>query len=508
MPKKNEKKIDVNKLPYNIENEQFLLGEILVNNDIAGDCVPNLKKEDFFDAHNGEIFEAMKRIQDSNKPIDFLTVVDELGKMGKLEDVGGEDYIASLTDGVVSTVNAMEHLKMIKRDSVLRQIVAAGNNICEVGYSGKSTEDAMLEVEKEIRAVSEGLELSELKQCGDAASAALEQIKNAQSGNVSIRNIYTGFELLDKKTKGMKPGAVYVLAARPGIGKTAFALNIAGNVALNYKKRVAVFSLEMDAPSLIKRILSQRTLVSHDEMDERGAMSELQVKKVMDAYKALYDSQLYIDDFALNTPSQIFNKCKRLERNGNRLDLVIIDYLQLMNSEKDSSNANRQEAVAQLSRSIKVYAKELQVPIIILSQLRRAPLTEEVGKGVKEDRKPQLSDLRESGSIEQDADMVMFLHKPKGIDSTQDGSLIELLIQKNRSGALGTINLAWYPTCTTFIEHPNQKTVSEQENTEPSNELKTISEADLKKKAFAEEDASGDNEFDDVVDTSDGDLEI
>lgn len=507
MPKKIEKKSDVKKLPYNIETEQFLLGEILIDNNTAVDCVPNLKKEDFFDVKNGRIFDAMKRIQDSNKSIDFLTVVDELGKMGKLEEVGGEDYITSLTDSVVSTINASEHLRMVKRDSILRQIVEAGNNICEIGYSGLSSEDAMLEVEKEVRLVSEGLELSELMQCGTAANAALVQIQDAQAGNVSTRNVYTGFELLDKKTKGMKPGAVYVLAARPGIGKTAFALNIAGNVALDYKKRVAIFSLEMDAPSLIKRIMSQRTLVTHDEMDVRGGMSDLQIKKVMDVYRALFDSQLYIDDFALNTPSQIFNKCKRLERNGDRLDLVIIDYLQLMNSEKGVSSSNRQEAVAQLSRSIKVYAKELEVPIIILSQLRRTPLAEDVGNGVKEDRKPQLSDLRESGSIEQDADMVMFLHKPKGVDSTQDGSLIELLIQKNRAGAQGTINLAWYPKCTTFVEHPNQGTLLEPEKAEIPKDLQPVSETVLKNKAFVEEKDVENDEFMDI-DDSDGDLEI
>ena len=211
-----------------------------------------------------------------------------------------------------------------------------------------------------------------------------------------------------------------------------------------------------------------------------------------------------IDDFALNTPAQIYNKCKRLARNDKGLDLIIIDYLQLMNPE--SGVLNRQEIVAQLSRSIKLYAKELGVPIIVLSQLRRTPTTEEGVGGVKEDRKPQLSDLRESGSIEQDADMVMFLHKPKGVDSTQSGSLIELIIQKNRSGAQGTINLAWYPERTSFAEHPNQGPILEPEKTVDEKDLEPVANAPVKPQEFVEEDEVDDTDFDVENDNLDGDI--
>ena len=504
MPKKSEKKDNVRKLPYNVEIEQYLLGEILINNDTALDCVPNLKNTDFFQEENKIIFEAMVRLQASNKPIDFLTLTDELRLMGKLDEVGGEEYITSLTNGVVSAVNAKEHLEMVKRDSVLRQLVEAGNAICEIGYSGVTGEEAIVSADEKLKIISEGLEISDLEQCGPMAAAAIKEVQDIQEGTVVNRNVYTGYKLLDAKTKGMKPGAVYVIAARPGIGKTAFALNIAGNVALDYGRRVAIFSLEMDSVSLCKRILSQRSGIPHDSMDTRGKMTKYEIQRLVSAYKQLSESQLYIDDFALNTPAQIYNKCKRLARNDKGLDLIIIDYLQLMNPE--SGVLNRQEIVAQLSRSIKLYAKELGVPIIVLSQLRRTPTTEEGVGGVKEDRKPQLSDLRESGSIEQDADMVMFLHKPKGVDSTQSGSLIELIIQKNRSGAQGTINLAWYPERTSFAEHPNQGPILEPEKTVDEKDLEPVANAPVKPQEFVEEDEVDDTDFDVENDNLDGDI--
>lgn len=504
MPKKNEKKNSVKKLPYNIDNEQFLLGEILIDSDTAADCIPRLKPLDFFDENNATIFDAMVRIQNSNKKIDFLTVIDELRLMGKLEEVGGEDYITGLTESVVSTINAPEHLKMVKRDSILRQIVAAGNNICEVGYSGKTSDEAMLEVEKEIRAVSEGIGISSLEQCSTMAADALKEIQDAQNGDIPPKTIFTGYKHLDKFSRGLKPGSVTIIAARPGIGKTSFALNIATNVAIKYKKRVAFFSLEMSSVELCKRMLSQISWIDSELLDTAGSLtqSDYLMKKLLDAFSELSKTELYIDDFSMNTPTQIFNKCKRLERNKKGLDLVVIDYLQLMGPE--NAAGNRQEVVSDLSRSIKVYAQELGIPIIVLAQLNRKV---EEGNSATEERKPQLSDLRESGSIEQDADMVLFLHVPKGVDTTQDGAPVELIVGKNRRGKRGKVNLLMYSSTCNFVENPDQgDNVAKKDNAQ-TQDLAPINEEELKKKLFVEENNVKDDEFSND-DTSDGDLEI
>lgn len=505
MAKKKESKIDITKMPYNIETEHYLLGEILINNDIALDCISQLKKDDFFDASNRTIFESMQSLLQKNKPIDYLTVTDELRLMGKLDEVGGEEFIIDLTNGVISTTNAKDHLAMIKRDSVLRQLVHAGNDICEIGYSGMAYDAAIVESDEKLRKVSEGLEISSLEQCGQMVTDAFNEIIEAQAGNLSQRRVYTGYPLLDKVMKGMKPGSIYVLAARPGIGKSALALSIASNVAMDYGKRVAFFSLEMSGLELSKRILAQRSGITFDEMEGRAALTDFQKEKLMQTFRKVYSSELYIDSSSLNTPIQIYNKCKRLARDDKGLDLIIIDYLQLMNL--DDANKNRQEIVSSLSRMIKVYARELDVPVLLLSQLNRESVKQDGSTKSTEERKPQLSDLRESGAIEQDADMVMMLHKPKGINPNDPGALIQLLIEKNRSGQNHcTINLAWYAKNTLFIEHPDQSDFKPKDNADKQEDLTPINDAVEPAQVFVQEENVKDTAFGDEPSDTEGEI--
>ncbi len=296
--------------------------------------------------------------------------------------------------------------------------------------------------------ISEEQSEKALIKADDAFAAALNEINAAQVGKVSDRIIKTGFACLDKKTRGLKPGALIILAARPSVGKTALALNIAANVALSTDKRknVAIFSLEMSSPELAKRMLAYLSGVSLTKMDLQGGLRDNDIKKVANAYKLFLNCGIYVDDYSMNGPGDVLSKCRRLKRESG-LDLVIIDYLQLMTNtdEKGRSNESRQEEVSKMSRKMKIFARELDCPIIILSQMSR-------GIEQRNDHRPLLSDLRESGSIEQDADIVSFLYNPSKYNAALPTNQVILDIQKNRSGPTGAIMLEWTGETTTFRE--------------------------------------------------------
>lgn len=430
-------------MPNNIEAEQAVLCSILIDNNAADSLIPMLCPNDFYLSANSIIFDAMKRINDESQPIDTVSVADKLTMMGKLDEVGSVSYIANLSTMVPSSANAQHYVEMLKRDSLLRRIINAGVSITKKGYGATSGDEAMQFAESEVYSISQELSTSALTQVADACAQALKEIQDAQIGENNASYIKIGFPHFDSMTKGLKPGELVLLAARPSVGKTAFSLNIAANVVINEKKNVAMFSLEMPTVQLVKRMLAYIGNVSSQKANQQRGLSKPEFAKIYGAYTQLLNSNFFVDDYSLNGPTEILSKCRRMKREHG-LDLVIIDYLQLMETGSGSIE-NRQQEVSQMTRRLKIYAKDLGVPILLLSQMSR-----QVEK--RPSHEPMLSDLRESGAIEQDADIVMFLHNPSLYTEGLPKDRVNLIIEKHRSGPKGTIKLDWNGETSTFRE--------------------------------------------------------
>ena len=492
-------------MPNNVDAEASVLGAILIDNKAADIIIPMLSVDDFYLAQNRLIFAVMKQLQMESKPIDTVSVCDALEVKGQLDEVGSVSYLSELAEGVVSAANGEYYASIIKRDSLTRKVIEAGNNIAKYGYECESGEDALDNAEKLVYAIAEQTSEKALEKIDDAAALALKNIQDKQTGNVPKNTIYIDFPKFDQMTHGLKPGEMVLIAARPSVGKTAFALNIAANVAINHGKKVAIFSLEMPADLLAKRLLCYISRVESNKMDTRGGLTQTDYKKLYNGYRALLASDIYIDDYSMNGPSDVLSKCRRLKREKG-LDLVIIDYLQLMTATKNGRAAeSRQVEVSDMSRKMKIYAKELECPIILLSQMSR-------GVEQRPDHTPLLSDLRESGSIEQDADVVMFLNNPSKYNKALPENEVILDVKKNRNGAIGEIKLEWNAPTTSFKECVDQNANTteyvydepkkKEDDEEGSVDMKSISDVaeDLKEVAASAEDLPFDMPFDDNQD--------
>ena len=432
-------------MPHNAEAESALLGSILIDNRTADQLIPTLKADDFYEVANRIVFSAMRALMDDSSVVDTVSVADRLMLLGKLDEAGGIDYLTSLAESIPSAAGAEHYADIVKRDSLIRRVISAGNNIAKKGYESVSGTDALLNAEKEIYSISEDLTEKDLVHASTALGAAMKEIQEVQAGIVNNDAVYTDFPSLDRMTHGLKPGELILVAARPSVGKTAFALNIAANACLKHNKTVAIFSLEMPAQLLVKRMLAHVSECSLSAMDSVGGLSGPGTGKLYEAYRRLMSANLYIDDYSMNTPVDVLSKCRRLKRDQG-LDLIIIDYLQLMTAGGTGrSSESRQVEVSEMSRSMKVYAKELGVPVLLLSQMSR-------GVDQRTDHVPKLSDLRESGAIEQDADVVMFLHKESQYNPAIPEDLVKLIIRKNRNGPVGDVDLQWNGETTTFRE--------------------------------------------------------
>ncbi|MDR2635170.1 MAG: replicative DNA helicase, partial [Clostridiales bacterium] len=388
-------------MPKRLEAEQAVLGAMLIDNEAADTVLTELTENDFYDTRNAVVFTYAKRLHERNKPVDTVTVVDGLDADGKLDDAGGLTYISALANSIPSSANNDYYIDIVRRYGVLRDIIRAGNSIVRFIYDETpEAADAVAMAEKTIFNISEGRDHTEFVSIADAGAAAIEEIEKIQK-NRDDRNITrSGFEKLDTLTGGFKPGDFVLLAARPSVGKTAFALNFAVNAAINQHKSVAIFSLEMPTVQLVKRMLSYISKVSLGKMGRPQALSTPEFGTLLDAHKKLSATNIFINDSGMITPSEILSKCRRLKRSRSGLDLVIIDYLQLMKMrDKQFGDYSRQQEVSDMSRMMKIYAKELGVPFFVLSQMSR-------GVEQRNEHEPRLSDLRESGAIEQDADMV------------------------------------------------------------------------------------------------------
>ena len=433
-------------MPHSIEAEQSVLGCCLIDDNVPVQVMNKLKQDDYYTQAHQTIFEAMNKIYQENKPIDFVTLTDELERMGAMESVGGIDYITTLTNIVPSAANFMHYVNIVKRDSVLRNLIKASQNIIEKSYEydedGK--ENVLGYAEKQVYDIAKEEEDSGLTHIGEPLNNVIAKFDKIAKDKDAFKGIPTGLKTLDKVTNGLQNSDLIFLAARPSVGKTSLAMNIVNYAAIQGKRNCAVFSLEMSKEQLAQRSLCGVSGVNMKKAID-GKLTPEDWQALWAGSKKLGEAQIFVDDSSLNTPIAILNKCRRLKREKG-LDLIMIDYLQLMTGGKKVES--RQNEVSELSRNLKVAARELNVPIIVLSQLSR-----EVEK--RQDHRPVLSDLRESGSIEQDADIVMFIHNPSKYNDVQvvDGeNMCELIIAKHRNGQLATIKLKWIPEITTFLD--------------------------------------------------------
>lgn len=432
-------------MPHSIEAEQSVLGAILIDNEVPITIMSLLNGDDFYSPSNKIIFNKMSELYRENKPIDFVTLTDLLEKTGELESVGGIDYITMLTNAVPSAANYKYYVDIVKRDSLLRGLILSGQKIVENAYNSTNGEDALKFAEKQVFDISEKQDFSSLEHIDGAIKEVIEKFNKIAKDPSTLQGLKTGFDDLDYLTNGLQKSDLILLAARPGVGKTSLAMNIINHAAIEGKKNCAIFSLEMPRIQIAQRSICSIAGISMEKA-LKGKLSVEEWAAAIKASKKLSEANIFIDDSSVSKPVDILSKCRRLKRERG-LDLVMVDYLQLMNSDNNKFDSKQLE-VAEITRTLKIAARELNVPIILLSQLSRAVETR------KGDHRPVLSDLRDSGAIEQDADIVMFIYKAdmyNDVVSEDEPGVAEVIIAKHRNGALGNVKLRWDGATTSFL---------------------------------------------------------
>ena len=435
-------------LPNSLEAEQALLGCILLDNDAQMEIFAKLYPDDFYTESHKNIYDSMLKIYNKSIPVDFVTLTNQLEVEKKLETIGGIDYITYLTNVVPSAANFQHYMDIVKNNSVRRHLIFESQEIIRNAFDSENGEQAMQFAEKKVFDLSQKETASDLELVGKPGGTltnVLKQISELAENKGKMRGIPTGYKEFDAITNGLQKSDLILLAARPGVGKTSFAMNIAVNAAVNDEKKVAIFDLEMSREQLMQRALSSLAKVNLGHI-LKGDMDSEEWKRIWTAEKKLAQSAIFVDDSSMVTPFEIISKCRKLKMTEG-LDLIVIDYLQLMTMGKNSRDSRNQE-VSDITRTLKVAAKELNVPIILLSQLSRAV---ELRQGF-EGHKPVLSDLRDSGSIEQDADIVLFLYNPEkynDVSTDDEPGTTYLLISKHRSGSTGEVKLKWVGEYTT-----------------------------------------------------------
>ncbi len=431
-------------LPHNLEAEKSVLGAILIHNEAFNHAAELIDSRDFFrDAHR-RIFDKMVQLSERNDPVDFVTLKEELGRTGELEEVGGPAYIASLADGVPRSANVEYYARIVKEKSTLRSLIHSANKILSEAYEAELEPETLLdEAERSIFAIAEGRIREGFVPLRDLVQSSFATIEKLQQSKGAITGVPSGFPDLDEMTTGFHPGDLVVVAARPSMGKTSFVLNIAQHVGTHTAMTVGFFSLEMSKEQLFMRMLTSEARIDAHRF-RSGYLNEKDYGNLSHALGTLAEARVFIDDTASIGVLEMRAKTRRLKAEHG-LDLVIVDYLQLMQGR--GRFESRQQEVSAISRSLKGLAKELECPIIALSQLSRAP------EG-RTDHRPQLSDLRESGAIEQDADIVTFIYRPEVYDKEdakpEDQGIAEIIIGKQRNGPIGTVRLTFLGEYTRF----------------------------------------------------------
>jgi len=432
-------------LPHNLEAERSVLGAILLHNDAFNQVAEIIDARDFFrDAHR-RIFDKMVRLSERNDAIDLITLKDELGRSGEIDEVGGPAYITALVDGVPRSANVEHYARIIKEKATLRSLIFSANKILATAYEAEEEADSILDkAEHAIFAIADDKVRDGFVAVRDLAHSSLDTIEKLHAKKELITGVPTGFTDLDEMTSGLQPSDLIIVAARPSMGKTSLVLNMAQHVGTKTGKTVGLFSLEMSKEQLFLRMLTAEARIDAHRL-RRGFLGEKDWGRLSQAIGTLSETKIFIDDSPSIGTLEMRAKCRRLAAEHG-LDLVIIDYIQLMQGR--GRFENRTLELASISRSLKGLAKELSVPIVVLSQLSRAPES-------RADRRPQLSDLRESGALEQDADVVLFIYREdqyadKNAPPTDAQGVAEIIIGKQRNGPTGVVRLAFIKEFTRF----------------------------------------------------------
>jgi replicative DNA helicase len=428
--------------PQNIEAEQAVLGAILLNGDALITAMERVTSEDFYRGSHQRIFESILELAEDGEPVDLVTLTAKLHNKQQLEDIGGVTYLSELANAVPTAANVDYYAAIVEEKSMLRRLIRTATQIVSNGYaSSDDVGDMLNEAEARILEISQRRSSSGFVSIRDVLMEVFERVEFLYSNKGGTTGIPSGFVDLDKMTSGFQRSDLIIVAARPSVGKTAFALNIAQNVGVRAKETVAIFSLEMGAAQLVQRMICAEANVDATRM-RSGFLEGDDWEKLTFAIGALSEANIYIDDSPSVTVAEIRAKCRRLKQEKG-LGMVLIDYLQLIHGR--GKGDNRQQEVSEISRTLKQIARELHVPVIALSQLSR-------GVEQRQDKRPMMSDLRESGSIEQDADIVAFLYRDDYYDKeSEKKNIIEIILAKQRNGPVGTVELAFLKNFNKFV---------------------------------------------------------
>jgi replicative DNA helicase len=435
--------------PQAIDIEQVVLGAMMLEKNAVNDTIDILNQNSFYDPKHQFIFKAIHELFATTNPIDLVTVTSRLQKNGELEAAGGAAYIAGLTNRVASSAHIQHHARIISEKYIKRELIRVSSEIIRDAYDEtRDVFDLLNAAESDLFQIAENNMSKQVSSMQSVVREAIQEIEKAAQNTDGVSGVPTGFHGLDKITSGWQRSDMIVLAARPGMGKTAFVLSMARNSAVDYNMGVAIFSLEMSAVQLVKRLIASETRLPAEKL-RKGDLKEHEFQQLHSRITKLATAPIFIDDTAAISIFDFRAKCRRLKAQHN-IEIIIIDYLQLMSAKDGKGGGNREQEISTISRSIKEIAKELNVPIIALSQLSRSVET----RGG--DKKPMLSDLRESGAIEQDADIVSFIYRPEYYNITQDDDgnslhgIGEIIIAKHRNGALDSVQLRFVPEYARF----------------------------------------------------------
>ncbi|MDD9867955.1 MAG: replicative DNA helicase [Candidatus Campbellbacteria bacterium] len=437
---------DFRKLPYDEETERALIGAILINPEILFSISDIITHKDFYIQTHKSIYDAISYLYKDNKPIDILSVASVLKDKGEIDEVGGHKYLATLSNSVTSSIHAPHYASIIKRKSIQRNLIQAGEKIAQMGYEKheEDLEQLIGEADKTIYDISLTQDVQKYKAIGPELSEAYSRFQNLRDNKNKIRGVRTGFDSLDNMLAGLQKSDLIILAARPGVGKTALALDIARKSAVSHNTKVGIFSLEMSAQQLIDRMIASQAQIDAWRLRVGRINSDDDLVVINDAIDMLSRAPIYIDDRPANSITAIRTAARRMKKEKD-IDLVIVDYLQLITPSTTRYNDSMVQQITEISRSLKQLARELDLPVLALSQLSR--------EIEKRGGRPRLSDLRDSGSIEQDADVVTFLHfNPRDVEDRMDDHNVQILIEKHRNGPTGKTELHFNKRKITFNE--------------------------------------------------------
>ena len=440
-------------VPHSREAEEAVVGAVLINPEVYYDVAQFLQADDFYIHRHQWIWQAFTSLHEQRIPVDLLTLTEELDRKGQLNEIGGPAYLTSLVNQVPTSINAESYGRIVESHSIRRKMLNAANSIASIALNENSTIDHVMdEAEKAVFNVSERRLKHDVQPIAAVLSEYYDRIDDLAKRDEEIYGVPTGFVDLDKMLSGLQPSDLLIIAGRPGQGKTGFLLSIARNASLTHKKHVAIFSLEMSNEQVVQRLIAQETGIDSQRL-RTGKLQENEWPLFTHAIEVMSDTHIFLDDTPAITPLQLRTKCRRLHLE-HHLDLVILDYLQLMGG--DTHTENRVQEVSYISRNLKVMARELNVPVIAAAQLSRA--VEQ-----RSDKRPVLSDLRESGSLEQDSDIVMFIYRPDQYEKdTVKQNVAEIIIAKHRNGPVGSVelvfrsSLAKFENAATKMFNPNQ----------------------------------------------------